>query len=61
MTKVIRKFSIPQKHLNTDLQIFVISLSVEIREGEKTRIQAYEGVVISQKNSGLSQTRGDGD
>ena len=56
MTK-IKKLSIPQKHLNTDLQIFVISLSVEIREGEKTRVQAYKGVVISQKNSGLSQTR----
>ena len=33
-----------------------VRLGGEIREGEKTRVQAYEGVVISQRNSGLSQT-----
>ena len=33
-----------------------VTLGGEIREGEKTRVQAYEGVVISQRNSGLSQT-----
>jgi large subunit ribosomal protein L19 len=33
-----------------------IRLGVEIKEGSKTRIQAYEGVVISQKNSGINKT-----
>ena len=33
-----------------------VRLGVEIKEGQKTRIQAYEGVVISQKNSGLNKT-----
>jgi len=33
-----------------------VRLGVEIKEGSKTRTQAYEGVVISQKNSGLNKT-----
>lgn len=33
-----------------------VRLGVEIREGKKTRIQAFEGVVISQKNSGVNKT-----
>ena len=33
-----------------------VRLGVEIKEGSKTRIQSYEGVVISQKNSGLNKT-----
>ena len=33
-----------------------VRLGVEIREVKKTRIQAYEGVVISQKNSGINKT-----
>ena len=33
-----------------------VRLGVEIREGKKTRIQAYEGVIISQKNSGINKT-----
>ena len=33
-----------------------VKLGVEIREGSKTRIQAYQGVVISMKNSGLNKT-----
>ena len=33
-----------------------VRLGVEIREGKKTRIQAFEGVVISQKNSGINKT-----
>jgi len=30
-----------------------LKLGIEIKEGEKTRIQAYEGVVISKKVIGL--------
>jgi large subunit ribosomal protein L19 len=33
-----------------------VQLGVEIREGTKTRTQAYEGVIISQKNSGINKT-----
>jgi large subunit ribosomal protein L19 len=33
-----------------------IKLGVEIREGQKTRIQTYEGVIISQKNASLNHT-----
>ena len=33
-----------------------VRLGVEIREGKKTRTQAYEGVVISTKNSGINKT-----
>tara|TARA_B100000475_G_scaffold148099_1_gene109666 strand:+ start:201 stop:575 length:375 start_codon:yes stop_codon:yes gene_type:complete len=33
-----------------------VRLGVEIREGKKTRTQAYEGVVISMKNSGINKT-----
>lgn len=33
-----------------------VRLGVEIREGKKTRVQAFEGVVISQKNSGINKT-----
>lgn len=33
-----------------------IKLGVQIREGEKVRTQAFEGVVISMRRSGLNQT-----
>ena len=52
--------TIEKTYLKTDLPNIrvgdTVRLGVEIREGEKTRVQAYEGVVISQRNSGLSQT-----
>ena len=33
-----------------------VKLGIKIEEGEKTRVQAYTGVVISKKNSGLNKT-----
>ena len=33
-----------------------LKLGIEIKEGEKTRIQAYEGVVISKKGAGINTT-----
>jgi large subunit ribosomal protein L19 len=33
-----------------------VRLGVKIQEGQKTRTQAYEGVIISQKNTGLAKT-----
>ena len=31
-----------------------VSVSVRVTEGNRTRLQAYEGVVISRRNSGLN-------
>jgi large subunit ribosomal protein L19 len=33
-----------------------LKLGIEIKEGEKTRVQAYEGVVISKKGAGINTT-----
>lgn len=33
-----------------------VKVSVKIKEGEKERIQAFEGVVISRKNGGIRET-----
>jgi large subunit ribosomal protein L19 len=34
----------------------MVKLGVQIKEGAKTRVQSYEGVVIAIKNSGLNKT-----
>ena len=50
--------NVESKYLKLDLPNIRIGdnvkLGIEIKEGQKTRIQAYEGVVISQKNVGLN-------
>ena len=33
-----------------------VKVSVKIREGDKERIQAFEGTVIAQKHGGISET-----
>ena len=33
-----------------------VKVGVKIQEGEKSRIQAYEGVVIARKNGGIRET-----
>lgn len=33
-----------------------VRVSVKIREGERERLQAFEGTVIAKKNSGVSET-----
>lgn len=33
-----------------------VRVHVKIREGEKERIQTYEGIVIAKNNSGIAQT-----
>ena len=52
--------NVESKYLKLDLPNIRIGdnvkLGIEIKEGQKTRIQAYEGVVISQKNVGLNKT-----
>jgi len=46
--------------LRTDLPEFrpgdTIRVHVRIREGEKERLQAYEGTVIARNNTGISET-----
>lgn len=32
-----------------------VKLGIDIKEGGKTRIQVYEGIVISKKNSGINK------
>jgi len=34
----------------------LIKLGIKIQEGQKTRIQFYEGIVISKKNDGINKT-----
>ena len=34
----------------------IIKLGIKIQEGQKTRIQFYEGILISKKNSGINAT-----
>ncbi len=52
--------SIEAEQLKSNLpQIYVgdtVKVGVKIREGEKYRIQPYEGVVIARHNGGLSET-----
>jgi len=33
-----------------------LKVSVQVKEGDKTRIQVFEGVVIAKKGSGISET-----
>jgi len=51
---------IVDQNLRKDLPEFrpgdTIRVHVRIREGEKERLQAFEGVVIARKNSGLGET-----
>ena len=49
-----------EKHLHKDIPEFrpgdTIRVYVRIREGEKERLQAFEGTVIARNNKGVSET-----
>jgi large subunit ribosomal protein L19 len=49
---------IESEQLRSDLPSFAsgdtIVVQVKVREGERERLQAFEGVVIAKKNRGLS-------
>lgn len=51
---------IESKNERTDLPAFrpgdTIRVHVRIREGDKERLQAFEGLVIAKNNAGVSQT-----
>lgn len=48
------------KQLRTDIPEFrpgdTLRIQVKIREGEKERLQAFEGTVIARNNSGIAET-----
>jgi large subunit ribosomal protein L19 len=52
---IIKK--IEQEQLKTDVPAFgpgdTVVVKVRVKEGEKERLQAYEGVVIAKRNRGL--------
>jgi large subunit ribosomal protein L19 len=49
-----------QKNARTDLPPFrpgdTVRVHVKIKEGDKERLQAFEGTVIARKNTGMGQT-----
>jgi large subunit ribosomal protein L19 len=51
---------ITKDQLRSDLPAFdpgdTLRVNVRVREGEKERIQAFEGVCIARKNGGISET-----
>ena len=49
-----------QKNVRTDLPAFrpgdTVRVHVKIKEGDKERLQAFEGTVIARKNTGMGST-----
>jgi large subunit ribosomal protein L19 len=49
-----------EKNRRTDIKEFrngdTIKVHVKIKEGDKERLQAYEGVVIARNNTGMGET-----
>lgn len=52
--------NIEREHMRMDLPVFAagdtVKVHVKIREGNKERIQAFQGVVISKRKGGLRAT-----
>src|SRR5436853_7720536 len=52
--------SVDKKQLRSDIPQFqprdTIRVHVKIKEGDKERLQAFEGVVIARKHSGVRET-----
>lgn len=52
--------AVENSQIRTDLPRFrpgdTVRVHVKIKEGDKFRIQVFEGVVIAQKNNGISST-----
>ncbi|MBE6160746.1 MAG: 50S ribosomal protein L19 [Firmicutes bacterium] len=51
---------INEKHIKTDIPEFrvgdTVRVDVWVKEGKKERIQAFEGLVVAKKGSGISET-----
>lgn len=52
--------SIEARYLKSDLPVLhvgdTVKVGVRIREGDKERIQPYEGTIIAMRNGGISET-----
>ncbi len=57
-TKLLEE--VAQAQLRTDIPEFrsgaTVRVDVRIKEGEKTRIQAFEGIVIARKGRGIAES-----
>ena len=58
MTNLVDK--IAKKHIRKDVPEFrvgdTVRVDVQVKEGKKERIQAFEGLVIAKKGGGISET-----
>ncbi len=58
MSKIIHQ--IEQEQMKQDLPAFragdTVVVQVEVKEGNRTRVQAFEGVVIAKRNRGLNSS-----
>ena len=52
--------SVVQDYLKTDIPAFnvgdTVKVHVRIKEGDKSRIQVFEGIIIAKKHAGVNQT-----
>lgn len=60
MNKIIQDFEARARAATRKLPDFVpgdtVVVQVKVKEGERERVQAYEGVVIARKNRGLNSS-----
>lgn len=58
MSKIIE--AIEQEQINKDIPEFgpgdTVVVQVKVREGERERLQAFEGIVIAKRNRGLNSS-----
>lgn len=58
MSKIIQQLE--QEQLRSDLPAFktgdTVVVNVKVKEGDRERVQAYEGVVIAKRNRGLNSS-----
>lgn len=58
MANLVDKINV--KHMKNDVPEFrvgdIVRVDVKVIEGKKERIQAFEGIVIAKKGSGVSET-----
>ncbi len=51
---------VTQQYLKTDIPVFkggdTVKVHVRLKEGEKERIQIFEGLVIARKHGGIAET-----
>lgn len=56
MTNIIQQLE--QEQMKTDMPVFragdTVTVNVKVKEGERERLQAFKGIVISKKNRGIN-------